>query len=117
MDIEFYIAVAVHRSQQQLVVRNNPPVVDLLIHSSTSYPHANNATYLSTIIRVTPPIQWVAIRAGRFCNFSARYYRIEKNRDITIYRGFYKSLWIDCSIRKFRFFIDLALQVPGFCLQ
>ena len=49
---EFYIAVAVHRPQR--------PVVDLLMHSSASYPHAND-TYLSTIIRVTPPIQWVAI--------------------------------------------------------
>ena len=57
---EFYIAMAVHRLQQQLVVRNNPPVNNLLIHSSASYPHAN-VTYLSTIIRVTPPIQWVAI--------------------------------------------------------
>ena len=31
-------------------------------------------------------------RAGQYCNFSARYnYHIEKYRDITIYRGFYKT--------------------------
>ena len=57
-------------------------------------------------------------RAGWYCNFIAQKYCIEKYRDITIYRDFYKNWWIDCSIRGVSiFFIDLVLQVPDFCLQ
>jgi len=57
---QFCIAVTVHGSQQQFVVWNNPPVVDLLIYPGASYPHVDG-TYLSTIVRAAPPIQWVAI--------------------------------------------------------
>ena len=38
-------------------------------------------------------------------------------RKITIYRGCHKSLWNECSIRVFRFFIDLVLQVQAFVLS
>ena len=52
----------------------------------------------------------VLSRAGRYCNFSGRYIVSKKTRDITIYRGFYISLGIDCSIRVFR-----SLSLIWFC--
>ena len=55
---QFYVAVAIHGSQQQLVVWNNPSVVNLLTGPRASYSHAN-VTYLSTIVRAAPPVQWV----------------------------------------------------------
>jgi len=57
---QFYIAVAVHGSQQQFVAWNNPPVVNLLINLRASYPRVNG-TYLSTISRAAPPVHWVDI--------------------------------------------------------
>ena len=57
---QFYVAVAIHGSQQQFIVWNNPSVVNLQIDPRASYSHAN-VTYLSTIVRAAPPVQWVAI--------------------------------------------------------
>ena len=50
---QLYIAVTIHRLQQQLVVQYNPLIVHLLFNANASYPHANG-TYLSTIIRAAP---------------------------------------------------------------
>ena len=35
----------------------------------------------------------------------------------TIYRGFYKTCELTVLLESFDLFTDLALQVPGFCLQ
>ena len=57
---QLYIAVAIHTSQQQFIVWNNPSVVNLLVNPRASYPYVN-ITYLSTTVRAPPPVQWVAI--------------------------------------------------------
>ena len=43
-------------------------------------------------------------RAGQYCNFSALDISYRINRNVTIYYSFYKSLWVDCSIKVFRYF-------------
>ena len=59
----------------------------------------------------------IANRPGRYYNFSARYIGIEKYRNITIYRSFYKTYGFTVLLGCFDLFIDLVLQVPDFCLQ
>ena len=41
----------------------------------------------------------------------------KKYRDITIYRGFYKTCGLTVLLGCFDLFIDLVLLVPDFCLQ
>ena len=52
---------------------------------------------------------------GDILQFYCSIYHVEKNRDIN--RGFYKTCELTVLLKSFDLFTDLALQVPGFCLQ
>ena len=54
-------------------------------------------------------------RAGEYCNFSARYL-IEKAAILLFIAIFTKACWLTVLLGCFDLFIDLVLQVPGFCL-